>query len=1634
MEKKERFSLRKYKSGMVSVLIGILFLTGIGSVAAEEQGVSSAHVSAEQHQESREVLSVSQTSERIAVNAQDANSQSSKAEAKTEEATEPGLVPFEMEALTQTNQSVKQQEESRELPPVNMDTHRWIKTEGAWNRGYKGQGKIIAVIDTGIDASHHAMRITNPAAAKFTSKADIDQRKKAAGIQYGVWLSDKVVFAHNYVENNDKVKEIKDDPFEGLDDLDFDVIVQQIDIRRNRPQSIEAPQETVIKLDDTSGGTIIDWQDTDDDSKYESHGMHVTGIAAGNGLKAAAAGERFLGIAPEAQVMFMRVFTHDLMGTGDPLFIKAIEDAVALGADVINLSLGSANGSQLNGNRALMAAIEKARQAGVSVVVAAGNERAFGSDHADPLVTNPDYGLVGAPSAGRTPTSVASINNKVIIERLMTVEGLKDRADLNHGKAIYTESIDFKDIKTSLGFDVPYSFVYVKDLTKEGYQEREVSGKIVLVQRDPNRKYDDIIAEAKQYGAVGVLIFNNEPGKANRTMRLSSKGMVLPSAFIFHEFGMAMAALNGDGTGTLTFDAEVSKAISQKGNEMNYFSNWGLTSDGYLKPDITAPGGDIYSTFNDDHYGSQSGTSMATPHIAGASLLVKQYLEALQPQLAKDKLADLVKNILMSNAQIHINPKTNTTTSPRQQGAGLLNIEAAVTSGLYLTGRDNYGSISLGNVTDQISFEVTIHNLSNQAKSLRYQTELLTDQVDTKEGRFALRSRSLKTYQGEQVDVPAQGHKTITITLDASNFTEELSKQMPNGYYLEGFVRFVDSKDEHKDNINIPFVGFKGAFENLPVVEASIYELKAQGKTGFYFDSSGLKDEIYVGNHFTGLVTVGTDTNVSMTTIADNGLHTLGTFRNKDGKFVLERNAVGYPVLAISPNGDNNQDFAAFKGVFLRKYQGLQASVYKATDTDRKELLWTSPSALQGDKNFNSDIRFAKSTTLLETGFSGKSLTGADLPDGKYHYVISYYPDVVGAKRQEMVFEVIVDRQKPELGTASYNPVTHRFRPSQWLDRGQAGILRDSVFYLETKDDKPYKITINDSLKYVTVSDNKQFVEHLADGSFVLPVDQVALGDFYYMVEDFAGNVAIAKLGNHLPERIGQAELALTLTDINAQHQLSYSDNLNMTAADTGLVTNEAELLIISRNRPQSRLAKLGQTAVISPNDDGNKDFVAFKGLPHQVYQDLKVTVFAQEDTAMTSPIWSSQPGASVANVDSTAWYGTRASGARVMSGHYRYVVSYLDANGMPQIEIYAVTVSHQKPAIAPASFQADGAIEVFRPGPSKGQSPIGIVREEVFYLVKKDGRKFDLTVEDQLIRFKDNKVMIAKNADGTYTIPKVEGVAEADYYYLVEDEAGQIAYMSLAALRAVGPDKGVVSVALALDVLENKKEPAFTYLIRDEQGKPIEQLDYFNSSANSLILPFGRYTVELLAYDNHLFELRSDNLVSFSLDADTRLASVAFEMTRPIVASVWLLFNQVLPEGSRVSLKAANGQLISLAPSLYVPSAYGKTLRQGSYEVLVELPEGYQLIGQGGLEVSHNGVIELTFEVIKAKQPQLEHQAGGLTHYTGSSITSSALTAQAVKKAQALPSTGEQAAVNLVLLGFLSLGAAGSCQRQKKY
>lgn len=1613
MEKKERFSLRKYKSGIVSVLIGTIFFMGGNQVCADQ-------MTREPESEEIATLVSKEVDRQVEKSSQDSLAISS------DQLTAEDLE--ELESILATDSS-SEKEEATPLgdAPINQDTHDWTQVTGAWEKGYKGQGKVISVIDTGIDANHQAMRISDISQAKFKTQEAIEHQKAKAKINYGKWINHKVVFAHNYVENNDKVKEVKFDfDFDIEDDSILDTIgdtlAQSVDKKRYHvyPKSnSDKPKETVIQVNPDDFSQIIDWPSHDDESQYESHGMHVTGIAAGNPLEASPTGERFLGVAPEAQVIFMRVFANDFMGTGEALYIKAIEDAVALGADAINLSLGGPNGSFLGGNASLMAAIEKAKKAGVSVIVAAGNERLFGSDHADPFASNPDYGIVNLPSTGKIPTSVAAIDNKIIIERLMKVDGLEDRSDLDNGKALYTESVDYKKIQDVLSFDKDYDFIYINQPTNQAYVGKDVKGKIVLIERNPDHPYVTLIAQAKNHGAAGILIFNHIPGQSNRKMRLTSEGQVLPSAFISHEFGKAMSQLNGNGTGRLRFESKLSKTSNQRSNQMNHFSSWGLTSDGYLKPDITAPGGDIYSTYNDNHYGSQTGTSMASPYIAGASLLLKQYIEEQYPDIKKEDITDLIKNLLMSNASIHKDPKTQLTTSPRRQGAGVLNLKAAVTSGLYLTGSDNYGSISLGNLGDKISFDVTVHNLSHQNKKLRYVTDLMTDKVE--DGRFTLSSTSLKSYQGQVIEVPAKGKTTVTISMDASEFTKTLTEQMPNGYFLEGFVRFENATDQTKDKVNIPFVGFKGEFQNLAVVEESIYNLKAKGEKGFYFEASQTPDEIYVGKHYTGLVTIGADANVSTRTISDNGIHTLGTYRNKDGQFILEKDQSGNVVLAISPNGDKNQDFVAFKGVFLRKFKGLKASVYKADDPNRQHALWTSK-AHNGEKNYNSDIRFPQSTTLLSTEFSGRSLSGEDLPDGKYQYVVSYYPDVIGAKRQEMVFDIIVDREKPLLRSASFNPKTKAFKALDVHDQGQSGILRDSVFYLEEKDGKPYTISINQGFKYVSVADNKVFVDKSNDGTFILPLDKANLADFYYMVEDFAGNIAIAKLGEHLPSQLGEDEITFALKEGNYQQYHSLEDKLQMTNDDSGLITNQSDIMITNRNRPLSRLVKANQTKVIlSPNDKGNRDFVAFRGLPDETYHDLRVAVFSANDIRMSSAIWTSPENASVDDLHTTRWDGKTQMGEKVLSGTYHYVITYRDASGVLKRQVHEILISHEEPIITKASFHKDGDKEFFKPGKVLDLNRVGLAREEVFYVLEKEGRKYDITMTDDFVSISDRRVLIPRNEDGTYTIPKVDGVTSADFYYLVEDMAGNIVYSSLLPMRSVGDEKGILDIALVYNnSIEQPKVP-FTFLLRDENGQTIDKHNYYDDRSHMLILPFGHYSLELLTYDQNVAELVSPKVVTFEINETNDFVHHAFVIKKSEPAMVRVFFDKILPEGSHLALQAENGQLFDLDKSLYVPNAYGATVREGHYKIIVTLPDGYDIVGQVSIDALQNDIVESYLQLVTQFSMLSETQKATMAVEMPTASVKNAISHSESGVSQ-LPLTGEKQGLSSYLMGFVLL------------
>ena len=1126
MNRRQRFSLRKYKFGLASVLLGTALVFGASQVSANEQSTGenqaqTQEIKTELKDDKHSNSATDQTNtngiapvvgekQEAETSKEDASKQDAKVEApvdKTAETQESGkdsavaneenqgvvqkettvatstapatekasnIENKEAQATTapkttgETATTEKEQEKAESAKPNSLSSNDIITVPKTWKAGYKGTGTVVAIIDSGLDLNHEVLRISDPSKAKFKNKEAIEAAKKAAGIDYGKWYSDKVVYAYDYFDGTDKIKE----------------------------------------------------------AERTSHGMHVTGIAAGNPDKEAPNGEKVYGVAPEAQVMFMRVFSDRQRTTSDAIYIKAIDDAVALGADTINMSLGSATGSTVDVSPSLQAAIERARAKGVSVIIAAGNDNTFGSEYSKPLVENPDYGLVGSPSTAESSISVASVNNTVLTEEVMEVRGLEKNDKLLNGHFSYSMG------ETNATFEKgkEYEYVHVGLGREEDFAGKDLTGKLALIQRG-SFTFAEKVRNAISHGAVGALIYNNVDG-ANLTMSLDSESKKVPSAFISKEYGEALAA----GNYKVVFNGLKVNRPHPGAGSLSDFSSWGVTTDGLLKPDVTAPGGDIYSSLNDNTYGSMKGTSMATPHVAGVAALVKEYLLQHYPDLTPAQNADLVKALIMSTAKLHVNKETGVYTSPRQQGAGIVDTAAAISTGLYVTGDNQYPSVSLGNVQDSFTFDVTVHNITDKDRTLKMIVNTNTDAV--KDGYFTLTPRKLTETVWPEVTVKAHSSQKVTVKVNTAKFAEELIKQMPNGYFLEGFVRFVDPADDG-DVVSLPFMGFRGQFQDLPAVERPIYDLVQEGKSGFYYpvpeDKSILSDD-----NVSSLVTESNDTLYSTGRTAARSSIVLGTAENADGKHVLQLGADGKIRLAFSPNADGNQDSIQYRTVLYRNINNLTASVYTADDTDYRFPIWQSSTIREGRKNYYSGQSDNPKSYLLEdTYWDGRDSKGEKLEDGLYTYVVRYTPDVPGAKEQQISFKLQIDTQKPLIssGYISTKDGAETFTARKPKDVGNGGILREQVFYLQAdeKGKETYKAV--DDFGIERDYERRVYISANADGSYTLPKG-VDKSKIFYVVEDYAGNrdaIALSELVS--AENDGRIRVALV--DANTHQDVS---------------------------------------------------------------------------------------------------------------------------------------------------------------------------------------------------------------------------------------------------------------------------------------------------------------------------------------------------------------------------------------------------------------------------------------------------------------------------------------------------------------
>ena len=516
------------------------------------------------------------------------------------------------------------------LSPKTSSDGVMIGRENAWAQGYTGKGMTIAIIDSGLDTDHPNFAALPQDALNGNSMTESQLSGLVAGLNAAemytglltaenLYRSTKVPFAFNYGDMG-------------------------LDVDHTGPYANE-------------------------------HGTHVAGIAAANQVE----GSDVVGVAPDAQIAVMKVMDRDgYIYTS--YWLAALEDALKLGCDMVNMSLGSTSGFTTSDDLT-NEILDRVKSTGTVLCISAGNETTAGYGNAfglnANLTTNPDNGVLGSPGSYANAMSVASVENVSVISDYISVGG---SYNITYVDASNGQNPLFKTLAGQA-----YQVVAVPGTgTPEEFGEVNVSGKIALVQRG-NISFTEKCENAKTAGAVACLVYNNEPGVIR--MDLNGSKVDIPCASITMLSGAyILEQLAQNPNLTLEAGAEAGVVPSETAYQMSDFSSWGVTPSLTLEPDITAPGGNIYSTVDGGGYGVMSGTSMASPNLAGISALVKEYATSADGLGYADgaEVNALVRALLMSTSVPLVHPD-GLYYSPRNQGSGLANAYNAVTTQAYLS-------------------------------------------------------------------------------------------------------------------------------------------------------------------------------------------------------------------------------------------------------------------------------------------------------------------------------------------------------------------------------------------------------------------------------------------------------------------------------------------------------------------------------------------------------------------------------------------------------------------------------------------------------------------------------------------------------------------------------------------------------------------------------------------------------------------------------------------------------------------------------------------------------------------------------------------------------------------------------------
>ena len=654
--------------------------------------------------------------------------------------------------------------------PANLSAQLMMRTDQV---AQKGEGKVIAVIDTGVDTTHQAFTGALTGTPALTPQKVAALSSQLGEGKTGVYISQKFPFAYDYADSDNDA----------------------------------SPRE---------GGSGF-------------HGTHVAGIAAGNA-------DKIIGTAPDAQVIVAKVTRSEDDALLDSALLASLDDMLILHPDVINLSLGWTAGMDNEADTVYATVYKKLQDAGITVNAAAGNAFSTGygnnSGKGLPYASDPDSSVIDEPATYSSVVAVASVEN-ALIRNAFTVNG-KDigyqrSRGMNGEKVAY-----FSDLPAGTYEYVDAGFASEEDVAalKEKYPDG-LAGKIALVSRG-KMTYQKKVENLYDLHPAGILVYNNVSVGSLIIMNLTTQD--LPAAFISQADGQAML----DAPEHTLSIAEGQVLPQSSIYEASEFSSWGVSPDLRLKPEIAAPGGNVFSSIPNGAYEQTSGTSMATPQMAGISAIVLQRVQSdpLFASMSARQQADVVQNLIMGTARplTDAAQTTGALYSPRKQGAGLVDALAATTSSVYPTvvgaPEQSRPKADLGDGTKGWHFDVTLHNLSGTAATYELSSQALSEIVDGgffTEHSSDWRGRGVEvaysgaasaSAEGATVTVPASGEATVRIDVTpGSEFASYVADNTPNGTFLDGFVRFT-SKAAGQPDLAVPYLGFYGDWGKAPIFDA----------------------------------------------------------------------------------------------------------------------------------------------------------------------------------------------------------------------------------------------------------------------------------------------------------------------------------------------------------------------------------------------------------------------------------------------------------------------------------------------------------------------------------------------------------------------------------------------------------------------------------------------------------------------------------------------------------------------------------------------------------------------------------------------------------------------------------------------